>query len=194
MPEEIYDKDNERLSKVEQKERMEQTNYIRMERSYLTSWRNFSKHSKEIIDEHFDALIAQASNPNDLLAGLRALSDCKLEAKSKRDLITKKLLASLKENKKQVNAQAAIDGLMGIAGCWYQPKGSKEVVELVIQKLASHKHTTYQQKVEALNAMAKLASRYQQTIDKKIFRDMLKQVDSIVYEQLDSDLTYKQYM
>jgi len=64
----------------------------------------------------------------------------------------------------------------------------------VIQKLASHKHTSFQQKIEAMNAIAKLSSRYSQTIDKKVFRDYLKSIDSIVYEQLDSDLTYKQYM
>jgi hypothetical protein len=43
-----------------QHERMQQTNHVRMERSYLTSWRNFSKYSREIVDNHFDALISQA--------------------------------------------------------------------------------------------------------------------------------------
>jgi len=60
MPEEIYDKANKHLPAQMQHERMQQTNHVRMERSYLTSWRNFSKYSREIVDNHFDALISQA--------------------------------------------------------------------------------------------------------------------------------------
>ena len=81
MPEEMMDRDNERLSDYERHHKFDKTNFVRMERSYLTSWRNFSKHSTEIVEKHFDNLIEQAYNPNELLKGLRALSDCKLEAK-----------------------------------------------------------------------------------------------------------------
>lgn len=71
-----------------------------MERSYLNTWTNFRKQSKHMIDTHFDELIRTVSDPNDMLRGLRGLSVCKIEARDKRDAITKKALIAMEQNKK----------------------------------------------------------------------------------------------
>ena len=59
-----------------------------MERSYLNAWRTFQRHSENIIQGHYKSLLDDKCAASDLLKALRALSACKVEAKSLRDEIS----------------------------------------------------------------------------------------------------------
>lgn len=87
-----------------------------------------------------------------------------------RDKIMGKLLKKVKDAPGQ-KVQAYIDGLQGIAGSKYLPKGSQKIIEHCADKLfkASPKEfRDWRVKVEALNAVCMVATHHPAVLDKPI--------------------------
>lgn len=120
MPEEFRPTESTNMSEAEKHELKEKHNMVLMERSYLNSWTNFISKAQQLINSHFPEMIKQAQSAEELLRGLRALVDCRLEALPMRNQICDKLHGAFRQADK-VDTNALIDGIYGLGGVWKQP-------------------------------------------------------------------------
>ena len=117
MPEEFRSSESTNMSEAEKRMKQEKHNMVLMERAYLNAWTNFLQQSQKIINSHFPDMIKQASTAEELLSGLRALVDCRLEAPTMRKQITDKLHKAFRQADR-VSVSALIDGIYGLGGVW----------------------------------------------------------------------------
>lgn len=188
VPEEIY-VHNKDASPEKTAQAKFKTEFVLMEHSYLNAWTNFAKSSTTIVNKYFRELINKENTADGLLCGLRALSACKFQAVKMRKDIVNKLL---ERQDQTVSVQPGIDGLYGMAQCSYHSQNQATIVDHVMQRL-EHKHFTFYQKCDLLHAIALLASHEPTLVKHALFTRVLKEVDELVYEGIDNDLTHKQF-
>lgn len=77
--------------------------------------------------------------------------------------------------------------------CGYAPEGQDQLISRIVYHL-NKRQFTFPQKFELLNGLALLASKDPSIVDLPLFKRVMAEVDAIVYEGIDNDLTYKQYI
>jgi hypothetical protein len=53
------------------------------------------------------------------------------------------------------------------------------------------KEFSFSQKIDLLHGLSILSSRHPSVLNSKVFKDSLAALDSVVYEMVDNDLTFK---
>lgn len=90
--------------------------------------------------------------------------------------------------------EGMIDGLQGMAHCAYDAPHSIDVLEKIYTNLISKvEEMTFDQKCEVLQAMA-LMQHMPTNNSEPLLGKLINNLDSMPFEQVENDLTYKQFM
>lgn len=176
-----------------------------MDRSYLKAWRIFLDKTSNV-PKMVEDLLQTNSTALDCFSALRALSATRFAAPELREKLVDAAVTKSRERgslwhnegdavQTTIDLQAAIDGIVGLTSCSYQPKQAQAFVNQISADLLSKQDLlNFRQKVELLSALTTLSARQDSVSDSVValVEKLVNEVNTVNYQVIVDDLFHSE--